>query len=152
MKALPHHQVASDPFPAISAAPSFDDWYSTLTTGDSLNADIPPAVSVEAPNAGDPLDIEIYNFPPSENFKVTPVSDFGEFQYMPALQQQMITLVSLHQSAQLRPVLKRPQSLQKVIQVNTSARQIHHRGLTSASLSPSHRSKVSSLDFKVHFS
>lgn len=56
-------QAVSDPLPVSHASPSFDDWYqNTFTTGDSLGTTIPPAVTVEAPDATAPLEIEIYNF------------------------------------------------------------------------------------------
>lgn len=60
---LPRLQAASDPFPMPIPTASFDEWYqTTFITGRDLPSDIPPAVSVEAPDATAPLDIEIYNF------------------------------------------------------------------------------------------
>jgi hypothetical protein len=40
-------------------SPSFDEWYQCTFVADS---DVPPAVSVDAPDATAQLDIEIYNF------------------------------------------------------------------------------------------
>lgn len=61
-RVTPRLQTASDPFPTSKAIPSFDEWYQNTFT--AAHRDIPDAVSVKAPDASTPLDIEIYNFAP----------------------------------------------------------------------------------------
>ena len=55
---------------------SFDEWYGTFITREVVGSDIPPAVSVEAPDTTAPLEIEIYNFPIC-NIQATSLSDLG---------------------------------------------------------------------------
>ncbi|KIJ94117.1 hypothetical protein K443DRAFT_684017 [Laccaria amethystina LaAM-08-1] len=61
-RVTPRLQTSSDPFPTSKAIPTFDEWYQNTFT--AAHRDIPDAVSVKAPDATTPLDIEIYNFSP----------------------------------------------------------------------------------------
>lgn len=63
LNVVPRLQTTSNPFPLPSTTSSFDEWFQSIfNAGIDAAPDIPAAVTVEAPDATAPLEIEIYNF------------------------------------------------------------------------------------------